>query len=88
MEDVKTLDDDILFLFFFPQTLRTTLQKKLFSRKIHEMELQRWSSKQRELPCSVAYLLPSLSSQEVTNFNFLLTISIHSKEKRLEELIK
>ena len=52
------------------------------------MELQRWSSKQRELPCSVAYLLPSLSSQGVTNFNFLLTISIHSKEKRLEELIK
>ena len=32
MEDVKTPDDDILFLFF-PQTLRTTLQKKLFFRQ-------------------------------------------------------
>ena len=45
MEDVKTLDDDILFLFFFPQTLRTTLQKKLFFTQntrdgITEMEFE------------------------------------------------
>ena len=45
MEDVKTLDDDILFLFFLPQTLRTTLQKKLFFTQntrdgITEMEFE------------------------------------------------
>lgn len=88
MEVVKTPDDDILFLFFFfrkPWALHS--RKSFFSLKIHEMELQRWSSKQRELPCWVAYLLPSLSSQGVTNVNFLLTISIGSQEKRLGELI-
>ena len=45
MEDIKTPDDDILFLFFFPQTLSTTLQKKLFFTQntrdgITEMEFE------------------------------------------------
>ena len=88
MEDVKTPDDDILFLFFSRKPWELHYRKSFFSRKIHEMELQRWSSKQRELPCWVAYLLPSLSSQGVTNVYFLLRISIRSQEKRLGELIK
>ena len=88
MEDVKTPDDDILFLFFFRKPWELHSRKSFFSGKIHEMEFHRWSSKQRELPCWVAYLLPSLSSQGVTNVSFVLTISIHSQEKRLGELIK
>ena len=52
MEDVKTSDDDILFLFlFFSANLENYTPEKFILRKINEMELQRWSSKKRELPC-------------------------------------
>ena len=92
MEDVKTPEDDILFLFFFLffffANLENSTPEKRLLPKSNEMEWQRWSAKQRGLPPLSDVFAAVAVVQAVNDVNFVLTTSLHNQEESIKWSLK
>ena len=89
MEDVKTPEDDILFLFFF----FFFANQELYSRKTFVTQIQR--DGMTEMKCETTRIAP-LSDvfaavavvQAVNDVNFVLTTSLHNQEESIKWSLK
>lgn len=89
MEDVKTPEDDILFLFFF----FFFANRELYSRKTFVTQIKR--DGMTEMKCETTRIAP-LSDvfaavavvQAVNDVNFVLTTSLHNQEESIKWSLK
>ena len=85
MEEVKTPEDDILFLFFF----FFFANRELYSRKTFVTQIKR--DGMTEMKCETTRIAP-LSDvfaavavvQAVNDVNFVLTTSLHNQEESIK----